>query len=149
MRLVPGAVAAIRHRQCFLGAAGTVQRDLGANQGRVMKITCLAFALAAAAALHSPLYAAVTLTSLTPSLSSPQPLGTSVRWVVTGTDSNPNPLTFQFNVTSPTGAVSTKRRVSCADAYSAELRTNETASHRRSQLARSSSSRWRPDLVKL
>ena len=37
---------------------------------------------------------------MTPSVASPQPLGTTVTWAVTATDSNPNNLTFQFNVAS-------------------------------------------------
>jgi hypothetical protein len=36
--------------------------------------------------------------SMTPSVASPRPLGTQVSWTVTATDSNPNLLTFQFNV---------------------------------------------------
>ncbi len=34
---------------------------------------------------------------MTPSVASPQPLGTPVTWTVTATDSDPNQLTFQFN----------------------------------------------------
>ncbi len=35
---------------------------------------------------------------MTPSVASPQPLGTPVTWTITATDSSPNSLTFQFNV---------------------------------------------------
>jgi hypothetical protein len=31
------------------------------------------------------------------SVASPQPLGTAITWTVTATDTNPGPLTFQFN----------------------------------------------------
>ncbi len=54
--------------------------------------------LAALAVAHRPLYATVTIVSMTPSTPSPKPLGTVVTWTITATDSNPNPLTFQFNV---------------------------------------------------
>jgi len=46
---------------------------------------------------HTPLYATVTILSMTPSVASPQPLGTTVTWIVTATDTNPGPVTFQFN----------------------------------------------------
>jgi arylsulfate sulfotransferase len=52
------------------------------------------------AAAQLPLYAKVTIVSMTPSVASPQPLGTVVTWTVKAADSNPNPLTFQFNVAS-------------------------------------------------
>jgi hypothetical protein len=39
--------------------------------------------------------------SIKPSLASPQRLGTSVTWEVLAQDSNPGPLTFQFNVAVP------------------------------------------------
>ena len=72
-----------------------------------MKQGCSAFLLLAlAAAAHAPLHAAITITSMTPSVSAPQYVGRQVVWTVNATDSNPGPLTFQFNVTSPTGAVS-------------------------------------------
>jgi streptogramin lyase len=66
----------------------------------------LAFLLAAVAALEAPLCAAVVFQSMTPTLASPQPLGTSPAWTVTATDTNPGPLTFQFNIISPTGVSS-------------------------------------------
>jgi len=53
----------------------------------------------------APLYATVTIQSMTPSVASPQPLGTTVTWTVKATDSNPNTLTFQFNVTPPQGTL--------------------------------------------
>src|SRR5580658_258129 len=45
-----------------------------------------------------PLGATVTITAMTPSVASPQALGTEIIWTVTATDTNPNNLTFQFNV---------------------------------------------------
>jgi len=53
------------------------------------------------AALYAPAYAAVSITSFTPSVPPPQVLGTPVTWTVTATDSNPGPLTFRFNVGGP------------------------------------------------
>lgn len=46
----------------------------------------------------APLCATVTIHTLAPSLASPQPLGASITWTVTAADTNPNFLTFQFNV---------------------------------------------------
>jgi len=51
--------------------------------------------------LCAPAYATVAITAMTPSVKSPQLLGTPVTWTVTATDSNPNLLTFQFNVAVP------------------------------------------------
>jgi hypothetical protein len=48
-------------------------------------------------ALAQPLSGTVTVLSVTPSVASPQKLGAAVSWTVTATDSNPGPLTFQFN----------------------------------------------------
>ncbi|MGO4885786.1 MAG: aryl-sulfate sulfotransferase [Bryobacteraceae bacterium] len=56
--------------------------------------------LAALAVAGAPLHATVGIVSLTPSVASPQPVGTQVTWTVTATDTNPNNLTFQFNVAS-------------------------------------------------
>jgi hypothetical protein len=53
------------------------------------------------AVLCAPSLATVQILSLTPSLKSPQLLGTPVTWTVTATDSNPGPLTFQFNAALP------------------------------------------------
>ena len=59
--------------------------------------------------VHHPLYATVTILSMTPSVASPQPLGTTVTWNVTATDSNPGPLTFQFNLAYASQAFSLAR----------------------------------------
>ena len=62
-----------------------------------VKKACLCLS-AALVILAGPSFATVKITSMTPSVSSPQVIGTSVTWTVTATDSNPGPLTFQFNM---------------------------------------------------
>ena len=57
------------------------------------------------AAVCAPAYAGVTLVSLSPSHVSPQPLGTSVTWTATATDTATNQVTFQFNVALPGGTL--------------------------------------------
>ncbi|MGD0360241.1 MAG: aryl-sulfate sulfotransferase [Bryobacteraceae bacterium] len=54
--------------------------------------------------LSARIFAGVTIVSLTPSHASPQPIGKTIAWTATATDSNTGPLTFQFNVTPPGGA---------------------------------------------
>src|SRR5690242_13934084 len=56
--------------------------------------------------VSAPAGATVQIVSITPSVRPPQVLGTSITWTVTATDSNPNPLTFQFNVGAPGAPVS-------------------------------------------
>jgi arylsulfate sulfotransferase len=51
-------------------------------------------------ALHAPVFATVTIVSLTPSRPSPQKIGKSITWTATATDTS-GPLTFQFNVAPP------------------------------------------------
>jgi arylsulfate sulfotransferase len=46
----------------------------------------------------APAHATVQFVSIKPSHRSPQQIGTAVTWTVTATDTNPGPLTFQFNV---------------------------------------------------
>jgi len=53
------------------------------------------------AAVCAPAHATVQILSVTPALGAPQPIGTPIAWTVTATDSNPGPLTFQFNVEAP------------------------------------------------
>jgi len=60
--------------------------------------------IAGIAGLCAPVHATVQIASMTPSLTSPQPIGTSIKWTVAAADSNPGPLAFQFNVTPPGGA---------------------------------------------
>src|SRR5580704_18409466 len=56
-----------------------------------------------------PAFATVKIVSITPSGPSPQPLGTPITFTVTATDSNPGPLTFQFNIAYGSGAYSMSR----------------------------------------
>jgi|HubBroStandDraft_1064217.scaffolds.fasta_scaffold01635_7 arylsulfate sulfotransferase len=51
----------------------------------------------------------VTIDSLQPTLPSPQQIGATVGWTATATDTNPGPLTFQFNVAPPGGTLATTR----------------------------------------
>jgi len=69
----------------------------------------LRYFLALMAVLCAPAYATVQITAITPSVKSPQVLGTSVTWTVTATDTNPGPLTFQFNVAFSTGPLAMAR----------------------------------------
>jgi len=56
-----------------------------------------------AAAGLAPAYATVAIQSMTPSVASPQPVGTTVTWTAKATDSATNTLTFQFSVASGSG----------------------------------------------
>ncbi len=60
--------------------------------------------LSAAALCASSLHATVTIGSFSPSVSSPQKLGTRITWTATGTDSNAGPLTFQYSVAFGAGS---------------------------------------------
>jgi arylsulfate sulfotransferase len=55
------------------------------------------------AGVGAPLDAAVVVTAITPSIASPQVIGTSVSFTATATDTGAGPLTFQWNVTTPAG----------------------------------------------
>ncbi|MBW8868302.1 MAG: aryl-sulfate sulfotransferase [Acidobacteria bacterium] len=54
--------------------------------------------LAVAVLLGAPAYATPTIQQLTPSLPSPQPLGTTVRWTTTATDTDPGMLDYQYAI---------------------------------------------------
>ncbi len=56
------------------------------------------------AAWSAPAKATVKIASFTPSVASPQPIGTTISWTAVGVDSNPGPLTFQFSLTPPNGS---------------------------------------------
>ena len=71
-----------------------------------MRLQLLALATLATSV---PLSATVAITSFSPSLLSPQPLGTPIAFSVTATDTNPGPLTFQFNTSFGNEAFSTAR----------------------------------------
>ena len=53
------------------------------------------------ALLTTPASATVSITSIHASVPSPQPIGTSITWTVTATDTSPNQLAFQYNVAAP------------------------------------------------
>jgi len=55
--------------------------------------------------LCSPVFATVQITQFAMSKTSPQTIGTSIIFVGEATDSNPGPLTFQFNVAPPGGSL--------------------------------------------
>ena len=63
--------------------------------------------MAAMAVLCVPANATVHLVSLKPTLASPQPIGATISWTGTATDTNPGPLAFQFNVAPPNGILAT------------------------------------------
>jgi arylsulfate sulfotransferase len=69
-------------------------------------VVCLTGLLAC---LGLPAFATVQILSLTPSVNSPQPVGTPITWIATATDSNPGLLTFQFNVGRPQSPLSLAR----------------------------------------
>jgi arylsulfate sulfotransferase len=71
----------------------------------LLRLATSAMTAACLACWSAPAHAAVQITSLKASLKSPQPIGASVIWIVTATDSNPGPLTFQFNVAPPGGSL--------------------------------------------
>ena len=54
-------------------------------------------------ALGAPAFATVGIASLAPSNEAPQPIGKTITWTATATDSNAGPLTFQFNILTPSG----------------------------------------------
>lgn len=53
------------------------------------------------ALLSGPAFATVTIMSLAPSLASPQPIGKTITFTATATDSSAGPVAFQFNITAP------------------------------------------------
>jgi arylsulfate sulfotransferase len=57
------------------------------------------------AGLCAPASATVQILTIKGSAKPPQSIGTPITFVVTATDSNPGPLTFQFNVGPPRGSV--------------------------------------------
>jgi arylsulfate sulfotransferase len=77
--------------------------------------------------MQAPLHATVQIQSMTSSVPAPQWIGTPIYWKVTATDSNPGPLTFQFNVTSPSGVSSMVNDFNVG-VYSAGIWTAQTFS---------------------
>jgi arylsulfate sulfotransferase len=74
-----------------------------AKTGKIMRIQnrSLVYLFGCLVILSLPAHATVQFVSITPSVTSPQPVGTSISWTVTATDTNSGPLTFQFNVAAP------------------------------------------------
>jgi hypothetical protein len=68
----------------------------------------LSVAIVAVAA--APANATVNIVSFAPNLASPQPVGATISWTVNATDTNPGPLTFQFNVAPPRGVLATVKQ---------------------------------------
>jgi|HubBroStandDraft_1064217.scaffolds.fasta_scaffold13835_1 arylsulfate sulfotransferase len=67
-------------------------------------LNCLCFCtLALFLGLCAPAFGAVAIVSFTPSHKSPEPIGKTITWTATATDSATGPLTFQFNITTPNG----------------------------------------------
>jgi len=95
-----------RHACWHFCAHVDVQEPVLLEKGFLLKriLTLSATGLLAALSM-APMYATVTIQSLSPSVASPQPLGTTVTWTVKATDSKPNNLTFQFSVTPPNGTL--------------------------------------------
>jgi hypothetical protein len=63
---------------------------------------CLCFStLAGLLTFCVPAFATVAIASFTPSHKSPQPIGKTITWTATATDTGAGPLTFQFNMTGP------------------------------------------------
>src|SRR5580692_5278702 len=60
--------------------------------------------------LCAPARATVSIVSMKPSLASPQKIGAIIAWVATATDTNPGPVTFQFNVARPGGTLTTVKQ---------------------------------------
>ncbi len=62
-------------------------------------LPCLFLALFLA--VCAPGFATVAAVSFTPSHASPQPIGKTIAWTATATDTGAGPLTFQFNIMPP------------------------------------------------
>src|SRR5580658_1080732 len=62
---------------------------------------CFFFTLMLIVVFCAPAYATVAIVSFTPSRKSPEPIGKTITWTATATDSNTGPLTFQFNILHP------------------------------------------------
>jgi arylsulfate sulfotransferase len=54
--------------------------------------------------LAVPAFATISVPTLTPSVASPQPIGTSITFTTTATDTGTGPLAFQFLITPPGGS---------------------------------------------
>jgi hypothetical protein len=70
-----------------------------------MSIKTLAFLIGLFAVPCAPAFAAVKVAALKAKPASPQPIGKSVAFTATATDSGTGPVAFQFNVAAPNGAL--------------------------------------------
>lgn len=70
----------------------------------MVRLAKYVFVSALLGGLSAPAFATLTFLTIKPSRQSPQPIGTAITWIVTATDTNPGPLTFQFSVARPGGS---------------------------------------------
>ncbi len=70
----------------------------------MVRLAKYVFVSALLGGLSAPAFATLTFLTIKPSRQSPQPIGTAITWIVTATDTNPGPLTFQFSVAPPGGS---------------------------------------------
>jgi len=59
------------------------------------------FILCVASLLSAPAFATVSLVTFAPSQNPPEPIGKTITWTTTATDTNAGPLTFQFSILAP------------------------------------------------
>ncbi len=67
---------------------------------KTVNLLCL-YSLTAFFTLCAPAFGTVALVSFVPSNNSPEPIGGTITWTATATDSQAGPLTFQFNILAP------------------------------------------------
>jgi len=65
--------------------------------------TLICLSVAMLYTLCVPAFATVAIVSFTPTHKSPQPIGKTITWTATATDSGAGPVTFQFNILAPNG----------------------------------------------
>ncbi|MGO4881201.1 MAG: aryl-sulfate sulfotransferase [Bryobacteraceae bacterium] len=78
-------------------------------------------------AVALPAYATVHITSLQPTLPSPETVGATVGWSAAATDTNPGPLTFQFNVSPPGGTMATVKNFNVGTSAGSKWKSLEFA----------------------
>jgi arylsulfate sulfotransferase len=91
---------AVRRSQRLFRSLVSLGRDF-----MEMSNKTLSFLIGLLTVLSVPAFATVTIVSMRPSHASPQPIGKSITWTATATDSSAGPLTFQFNITPPNGSL--------------------------------------------
>jgi hypothetical protein len=65
----------------------------------------LSFLVGLLTALSVPAFATVTVVSMNPSVASPEPIGKTITWTATATDTGAGPVAFQYDITAPGGSV--------------------------------------------